>query len=259
MSPCNFLMAFECASTADQSSMAYPPDLTDEQWRLVRHLFDPPRRAGRPHRWSRRRMVNAILWQTKMGSQWRMLPGSFPRWGSVWQQFRRWRDAGVWAEAMAVLRREVRRRAGRDPEPSMVILDAQQARTGRQGPSFHDVGGVGRGRGLAGPSAACWWTHSACRSQCVSRARDRTTRRRAVSCSTQHYRTCSVCSWWSPTGATGDSRTMWHPVTAGVSRCATGTPSPTGSSPPPRCGASRTALPSWDGGLHVLHGSPCSW
>ena len=57
-----------------------------------------------------------------------------------------WRDAGVWAEAMAVLRREVRRRAGRDPEPSLVILDAQQARTGRQGPSFHDVGGVGRGR-----------------------------------------------------------------------------------------------------------------
>lgn len=91
-------------------------------------------------------MVNAISWQAKTGSQWRMLPGSFPPWGSVWQQFRRWRDAGVWAEAMAEPRREVRRRAGRDPEPSMVILDAQQARTGRQGPSFHDVGGVGRGR-----------------------------------------------------------------------------------------------------------------
>lgn len=45
-----------------------------------------------------------------------------------------------------VLRREVRVRAGRDPEPSLVILDAQQARTGRQGPSFHDVGGLGRGR-----------------------------------------------------------------------------------------------------------------
>lgn len=91
-------------------------------------------------------MVNAMLWQAKTGGQWRMLPSSFPPWGSVWQQFRRWRDAGVWTDAMTVLRREVRVRSGRDPEPSLVILDAQQARTGRQGPSFHDVGGVGRGR-----------------------------------------------------------------------------------------------------------------
>ena len=111
--------------TADDFHMAYPIDLTDEQWRLVRHLFDPPRRAGRPHRWSRRRMVNAILWQAKTGSQWRMLPGSFLPWGSVCQQFRRWRDAGVWAEAMAVLRREVRRRAGRDPEPAVLSCAAE--------------------------------------------------------------------------------------------------------------------------------------
>jgi putative transposase len=47
---------------------------------------------------------------------------------------------------MTELRREVRVRSGRDPEPSLVILDAQQARTGRQGPSFHDAGGLGRGR-----------------------------------------------------------------------------------------------------------------
>ena len=86
-------------------------------------------------------MVNAVLYQARTGCQWRYLPAEFGPWGAVWQQFRRWRAKGVWAAAMDRLRRAVRVSAGRDPEPSMVMLDSQTAKGGRNGPTFHEAGG----------------------------------------------------------------------------------------------------------------------
>lgn len=86
-------------------------------------------------------MVNAVLYQARTGCQWRYLPAEFGPWGAVWQQFRRWRAKGVWPAAMDRLRRAARVKAGRDPEPSMVMLDSQTAKGGRNGPTFHEAGG----------------------------------------------------------------------------------------------------------------------
>jgi putative transposase len=121
--------------------VSYPSDLTDDQWRLVRRLFDPPGRRGRPARIPRRQLVNAVLYQARTGCQWRYLPRQFGPWGAIWQQFRRWRDTGTWEQALTLLRRTARARAGRSPEPSMVMLDSQTVKGGRAGPGFHDVGG----------------------------------------------------------------------------------------------------------------------
>ena len=121
--------------------MPYSTDLTDAQWRLVRDLFDPPGRRGASARIPRRRMVNAVLYQARTGCQWRYLPGHFEPWGAIWQQLRRWRDSGVWEQALTLLRRAVRTKAGRDPEPSMVMLDCQTVKGGRGGPGFHKAGG----------------------------------------------------------------------------------------------------------------------
>ena len=41
--------------------MAYVIELTDDQWRLVADLFDPPGRRGAPAQIPRRQMVNAML------------------------------------------------------------------------------------------------------------------------------------------------------------------------------------------------------
>jgi putative transposase len=121
--------------------VAYATHLTDDQWQLVCDLFDPPGRRGAPARIPRRRMVAAILYQTRTGCQWRYLPTPFGPWGAIWQQFRRWRDSGVWEQALVRLRRVVRTRAGRDPEPSMVMLDCRTVKGGRGGPGFHEAGG----------------------------------------------------------------------------------------------------------------------
>lgn len=123
--------------------MAFSIALTNEQWNLVSDLFDPPRRRGAPSRVDRRQMVDAMLFLARTGCQWRYLPDRYGPWGAVWQQWRRWRNNGVWAKAMTRLARHIRVKDNRDPMPSMVVIDAQTVRGGRAGPTFHEAGGRG--------------------------------------------------------------------------------------------------------------------
>ncbi|MGH2468342.1 MAG: IS5 family transposase [Candidatus Limnocylindrales bacterium] len=123
--------------------MSNPIALTDAQWTLVADLFDPPGRRGPPARYPRRAMVEAMLFIARTGCQWRYLPERYPPWNSVWKQWSRWRDTGVWEHAMTRLAAAIRTRQGRAATPSMVMLDAQTARGARSGPTFHEAGGRG--------------------------------------------------------------------------------------------------------------------
>jgi putative transposase len=99
-------------------------------------------------------MVDAMLYIARTGCQWRYLPSSYPPWGAIWQQWRRWVAAGVWEEAMRELSKQERRRSERQATPSMVMLDAQTVRGGRSGLTFHERGGRGgytRGREAIDP------------------------------------------------------------------------------------------------------------
>jgi transposase len=83
--------------------MSFAIALTDEQWELVADLFDPPSRRGAPAVTPRRQMVEAILFIARAGCQRRYLPDRYPLWEAVWQQWRRWRENGVWARAIRVV------------------------------------------------------------------------------------------------------------------------------------------------------------
>ena len=50
-------------------------ELTDEEWGLVEHLFDPPVHRGVKGTIPRRDIVDAILWLARTGCQWRR-PGT---------------------------------------------------------------------------------------------------------------------------------------------------------------------------------------
>ena len=118
----------------------YPSDLIDDDWAHIEAIFDPRRdgrSVGRPPEHPRRRMVDAVRYLVRTGIQWRYMPSDFPPWSAVWSQFRRWRIDGVWAVAMAVLRRAIRVMVDRDPEPSALLLDAQTVPSGRIGPREH--------------------------------------------------------------------------------------------------------------------------
>ena len=80
--------------------------------------------------------------------QWRLLPGDLPPWTAVWKQFCRWRDSGVWRLITGYLLRWCRVQAGRKPEPSAALLDAQAVPSGCLGPREHvGVDGGKRVRG----------------------------------------------------------------------------------------------------------------
>ena len=70
--------------------MNYPTNLSDKQWLLVKPYFEQKRKFGRPLTQERREIVNAILYLSKAGCQWRMLPPSFPCWSTVYYYFQKW-------------------------------------------------------------------------------------------------------------------------------------------------------------------------
>lgn len=113
-------------------SQPYPTDLKYSEWQLIAEYFEPNKR-GRPRKWPMWQIVNAILYVTRTGCQWRMLPVDFPPWQMVYRNFRRWTRQGVWQQINERLVRQVRERAGRNPQPSAAVMDSQSVKTSEGG------------------------------------------------------------------------------------------------------------------------------
>ncbi|MCC6444846.1 MAG: transposase [Armatimonadetes bacterium] len=62
------------------TSTPYSTNLTDAQWqRIDAWLPVPdPQKGGRPRKYSRREIFNAIFYPLRTGCQWRRLPQDFP-------------------------------------------------------------------------------------------------------------------------------------------------------------------------------------
>ena len=66
----------------------YPSDLDDKEWQLLKPLLPPPKPGGRPVKYPRREIVNAIRYVLRTGCSWRMLPHDLPPWRIVFHYFR---------------------------------------------------------------------------------------------------------------------------------------------------------------------------
>ena len=114
----------------------YPSDLTDRQWAIVEPLLPetvPSAPGGRPPLYPKREIVNAILYVTRAGCAWRMLPSDLPHWRTVYGYFADWRDDGTLDLIHDSLREELRTRAKkggrpRSAQPSGGIIDSQSVR-----------------------------------------------------------------------------------------------------------------------------------
>ncbi|HZB87194.1 MAG TPA: IS5 family transposase [Terracidiphilus sp.] len=117
----------------------YPSDLTDAQWLelepLLRQLRVQRHGGGRPRKYELRRIVDAMFNVVKTGCRWRQMSVNFPPWGSVYQQFRQWRDTGTWERVVQALREQGRTSKGRKATPAVAIIDSQSAKTALKGGS----------------------------------------------------------------------------------------------------------------------------
>lgn len=70
--------------------------LTDDQWQRILPVlksFKPEIRLGSGR--NCRRFLEAVLWITRSGSQWRLLPKKYSNWNSVFKRFARWSELGI--------------------------------------------------------------------------------------------------------------------------------------------------------------------
>lgn len=121
------------SANAPQPPKRYPTDCTDTEWDIIAPFTVKPEGSGRKRSVNLREIVNAIFYRTKTGCQWRMLPKDFPDWRHVWYYYDLWTEDGTWERINDALRKQVRQSHGRDPEPSLGIVDSQSVKATEAG------------------------------------------------------------------------------------------------------------------------------
>ncbi|MER6169634.1 IS5 family transposase [Streptomyces violaceorubidus] len=111
----------------------YQSDLTDGQWALIEPVLTAWKSrhrsvSGHQGRYSMREIVNSILYQSRTGCQWALLPNDLPPKSATYYYFAAWRDDGTDQQIHELLRCQVRERNRRLEDPTLVILDTQSVR-----------------------------------------------------------------------------------------------------------------------------------
>ena len=112
---------------------AYPTDLTDVQWDMIRELLPLSTGPGRPVAVAYREVMNAILYINRSGCQWAMLPHDFPNFKTVNWYYNKWRKDGLIDDLLDALRGVVRETVQKDATSTVSNIDSQTVKTSNQG------------------------------------------------------------------------------------------------------------------------------
>lgn len=129
------------------SRKPYDSDVGDEEWAFVAPyltLIDP---EAPQRKYPLRELFNALRWTVRTGSPWRYLPHDFPPWHTVYEQAQRWIHKGVFEAMVHDLRALLRLAAGRQADPSAVILDSRTLQSTPESGSRAGYDGAKRKKG----------------------------------------------------------------------------------------------------------------
>ncbi|PJK10611.1 IS5/IS1182 family transposase [Lysobacteraceae bacterium NML95-0200] len=129
------------------SRKPYPSDVSDEEWSFVAPYLilmaqDAPQRQH-----DLREVFNALRWLVRAGAPWRMLPNDLPPWEAVYQQSRRWLDAGCFEAIVSDLRSIIQVAQSRQGQPSAIAIDGRTLQSSCESGARADYDGYKRRKG----------------------------------------------------------------------------------------------------------------
>ena len=138
---------------AERRGLRYPSDLTEDEWELVGSLIPPAKRGGRKRTTDMREVLNAIFYVLSTGCQWKALPKDLPPSSTVYDYLDLWDWDGTLRRIHDVLYVATREQAGRQPSPSVAIIDSQSAKGAVKGGPRSILRGTMRARRSKAASA----------------------------------------------------------------------------------------------------------
>jgi putative transposase len=108
---------------------AYPSDISNGEWEIIKALLPDEQRIGRPREVDIREILNAIFYVLHEGCTWRGLPHDFPPWQTVYTYFRHWQRLGIWQRIHAQLKAQVRKSVNKNELATAGIIDSQTVKT----------------------------------------------------------------------------------------------------------------------------------
>jgi transposase len=100
-------------------------ELTDSQWQDIETIVVKDKRK---RKYELRDLLNAILWLTRTGTQWRNMESKYPKWGIVYYYFGKWSRDGTIEQVLNKLVQQERKRSGREEQASMAAIDSQSVK-----------------------------------------------------------------------------------------------------------------------------------
>jgi transposase len=73
----------------------YPSDVSDDEWAFVAPYLTLMTEHAPQRLYELREVFNGLRYIARAGAPWRMMPNDLPPWHVVYQQMRRWLEAGV--------------------------------------------------------------------------------------------------------------------------------------------------------------------
>ena len=90
--------------------------LTHRQWKKILEFLRTRSDLYVGNPLTCKHFITGVLWMTRSGAQWRLLPRKYGEWNAVYQRFDRWSKRGIWTAMFEHFASE--------PDMESVMIDA---------------------------------------------------------------------------------------------------------------------------------------